>query len=115
MELLHEYDFGNTTELLVKVLGEYEGPMEKNEPVQIISRNEAHEIPCDECGKAPAVQICTECRWDEEVWLCQACAEDHECGEDMQLPVVNSPRVGVCGYAGIENRHCRGTLGTYDS
>jgi hypothetical protein len=34
--------------------------------------------------------------------LCQACAEDHECGEDMQLPVVNSPRVGVCGYAGIE-------------
>ncbi len=102
MELLHEYDFGTPTELLVKVLGEYEGPMERNEPVQILSRNEAHEIPCDECGKAPAVQICTECQWDEEVWLCQACAEDHECGEDMQLPVVNSSRVGVCGYAGIE-------------
>jgi len=102
MELLHEYDFGTTTELLVKVLGEYEGPMEKNEPVQILSRNEAPEILCDGCGKAPAVQVCTGCQWDGAGWLCQACAEDHECGEDMQLPVVNSPRVGVCGYAGIE-------------
>ncbi len=102
MELLHEYDFGTTTELLVKVLGEYEGPMEKNGPVQILSRNEAPEILCDECGKAPAVQVCTECQWNGAGWLCQACAEDHECGEDMQLPVVNSPRVGVCGYAGIE-------------
>ncbi len=100
MELLHEYDFGTTTELLVKVLGEYEGPMEKNNPVQILSRNEAPEIPCDECGKAPAVEICTECEWEGGGWLCQSCAEDHECSEEMFLPVVNSPRTGVCGYAG---------------
>ena len=100
MKLLHEYDFGTPTELLVKVLGEYEGPMEKNKPVQILSRNEAPEIPCDQCGKAPAVQICTECQWDGTGWLCQACAENHECGEEMQLPVVNSPRTGVCGYTG---------------
>jgi hypothetical protein len=24
----------------------------------------------------------------------------HKCGEDMMLPVVNSPRVGMCGYTG---------------
>lgn len=24
----------------------------------------------------------------------------HECGEDMLLPVVNSPRVGMCDYTG---------------
>ncbi len=100
MELLHEYDFGSTTELLVKVLAEYEGPMEKNKSVEIIARNEAPEIPCDECGKAPAVQICTECQCDGSGWLCEACAEEHECGEEMMLPVVNSPRTGVCGYAG---------------
>ena len=100
MELLHEYDFGTTTELLVKVLGEYEGPMEKNRLVEILSRNEAPEIPCDECGKAPAVQICTECQWEGGGWLCQSCAENHECSEEMFLPVVNSPRTGVCGYTG---------------
>ncbi|MFH1930858.1 MAG: hypothetical protein ABIN18_04610 [Pseudomonadota bacterium] len=100
MELLHEYDFGTTTEILVKALGEYEGLIEKNNPVAILSRNEAPEIPCDECGKAPAVQICTECQWEGGGWLCQSCAENHECSEEMFLPVVNSPRTGVCGYTG---------------
>ena len=100
MELLHEYDFGTPTELLVKVLGSYEGPIEKNKPIRILSRNEAPEILCGNCGKAPAVEICTECQWDETGWLCQACAETHECDEDMRLPVVNSPRTGVCGYTG---------------
>ncbi len=100
MELLHEYDFGSTTGLLVKVLSEYESQLEKNNPVQILARNEAPEIVCDECENALAVQICTECQWNGSGWLCGACAEDHECGEEMMLPVVNSPRTGVCGYTG---------------
>ena len=100
MELLHEYDFGTTTVLLVKVLGRYEGPIEKNIPIQILSRNEAPEILCNECGKAPAEEICTECQWDGWGYLCQSCAETHKCDEDMYLPVVNSPRTGVCGYTG---------------
>ena len=100
IELFYEYDFGDTTALLVKVLDEYEGPMPKNKPVEILARNEAPEIPCNECGKAPAVQICTECQWEGGGWLCQSCAEDHECDEEMWLPVVNSPRTGVCGYTG---------------
>ena len=100
MELLHEYDFGTTTVLSLKVLGSYEGPIKKNMPIQILSRNEAPEILCDECGKAPAVEICTECQWGEGGWLCQSCAETHQCDEDMYLPVMNSPRTGVCGYTG---------------
>jgi hypothetical protein len=32
--------------------------------------------------------------------FCQDCLVEHECGEEMALPVVNSPRMGVCGYAG---------------
>jgi hypothetical protein len=28
------------------------------------------------------------------------CAAKHECGEEMLLPVLNSPRAGVCGYCG---------------
>jgi hypothetical protein len=100
MELLHEYDFGTTTELLVKTLGIYEGPMEKNKPIQILARNEAPDITCDECGKIPAVEICSECQWDGGGWLCQTCAQDHECDEEMFLPVANSPRTGECGYTG---------------
>ncbi len=100
MELLHEYDFGTTTELLIKVLGEYQGSMAKNKPVEILARNKAPEIPCDECGKSPAVQICTECQWEGVGWLCQDCVGGHECDKEMLLPVVNSPRTGVCGYTG---------------
>ncbi len=100
MELLYEYDFGTTTELLIKVLAEYQGPMAKNKSIEILAMNEAHEISCYECGESSAVLICTECQWDGAGWLCQECAEGHECDEEMFLPVVNSPRMGVCGYTG---------------
>ncbi len=100
MELLHEYDFGSTTELIIKAVKLYDGAMPKNELIQILSRNEPPEISCEVCGKLPAVEICAECQWDGRGWLCQGCAETHECGEEMMLPVVNSPRVGVCGYTG---------------
>lgn len=101
MELRHEYDFGSPTELLVKALTEYAGPMEKNRPaVEILARNEAPEVPCNECEKSLATQICIACQWSGSVWLCETCAEDHQCGKEMMLPVVNSPRTGVCGYEG---------------
>ncbi|MEE4359333.1 MAG: hypothetical protein V2I97_22875 [Desulfococcaceae bacterium] len=100
MELLHEYDFGSTTELQIKVIDKYEGPMAKNKAVEILARNAEPEIPCSECGAVPAVEICTECMWDGDGWLCKKCAKKHGCGEDMFLPVVNSPRTGVCGYTG---------------
>jgi hypothetical protein len=100
MALLHEYDFGTTTELLVKVVAGYEGPIQKGRPIEILARNEPPEIPCDECGEALAAEICADCQWDGAGWLCESCAETHECGEDMLLPVVNSPRTGVCGYSG---------------
>ncbi len=60
-------------------------------------------IPCDECGKFQATQICTFCQWDDGGWLCDNCAKVHNCDEDdMFLPVVNSPRAGVCAYCGEE-------------
>ena len=57
-------------------------------------------IPCDGCNAKSAVVICTACMWDNAGWLCEACAQTHDCDEDMFLPVVNSPRTGVCGYTG---------------
>ncbi len=100
LELTHQYDFGSTTELLIRVVGVYDGGMPVNEPVQIIARNDPPEILCDECGEKPAAEICMECQWDGGGWLCLDCAQDHECSEDFFLPVLNSPRTGVCGYTG---------------
>jgi hypothetical protein len=94
----HEYDFGSTTELNLKVISEWEVET-KGKAIQILARNDPPAIACDVCGK-PATEICTECVYSGEGWLCDECAKDHECGEEMMLPVVNSPRVGVCGYTG---------------
>ena len=100
MELFYEYDFGSTTELSIRAIAQYEGAIEKGKKIEVLARNEPPEIICEECGRNPAAQICTECQWDEGGWLCQKCVKKHECGEDMMLPVVNSPRTGVCGYTG---------------
>jgi len=98
MKFYHEYDFGSTTHLALKVVSQ-EQKQFKGRSVTILARNESPEIPCVSCGK-PATQVCAECIYSEAGWLCEACAAEHECGEEMLLPVVNSPRVGVCGYTG---------------
>jgi hypothetical protein len=98
MRFIHEYDFGTTTELALRVVSERMGePVSK--PVHIMARNNPPETACTVCGGA-ATQVCTQCIYDGEGWLCNKCAKKHKCGEDMLLPVVNSPRVGMCGYTG---------------
>jgi hypothetical protein len=98
MKFYHEYDFGTTTDLTLRVVSEQESSL-GDWPVQILARNEAPKVICQVCGKA-ATQVCSACIDEGEGWLCGECAEEHECGEDMLLPVVNSPRVGMCGYTG---------------
>ena len=94
----YEYDFGSTTELMLKVISEDEVDM-KGRAIQILARNTLPIVPCDECGK-PATTTCTQCIYEDQGYLCDTCAKDHECGEEMLLPMANSPRAGVCGYTG---------------
>jgi len=96
--LIYEYDFGSTTELLLTVISEFEGTLKKGK-VEILVRNEAPRIKCNQCEK-PATTICTDCLYDDQGWLCDDCARKHDCDEEMFLPLVNSPRTGVCGYEG---------------
>lgn len=98
MKFYHEYDFGSTTHLVLNVISQEQRPI-KGKAVQILARNEPPEIPCVSCGK-PATQVCAECICSDAGWLCDTCAAGHECGQEMLLPVVNSPRVGVCAYTG---------------
>src|SRR5712691_7689021 len=45
----YEYDFGSTTELVVKVISEQEVDM-KGKAIQVLARNNVPIIPCDGCG-----------------------------------------------------------------
>jgi hypothetical protein len=96
MKFEHLYDFGTSTELLLKLVSVREG-LAQGKAVKVLARNDPPDIKC-QCGKQ-ATAVCCECT-DDAAWVCEECAGKHECGEDMLLPVVNSPRVGMCGYTG---------------
>ena len=94
----YRYDFGSTTQLDLKIISEYQIEDAGNS-IKILARNDPPLILCENCSN-PATYICAYCEYLEEGWLCDDCAGNHECGGEMLLPVVNSPRVGVCGYVG---------------
>lgn len=98
LKLLYDYDFGDTTTLLLTVAGEIEGRIKRGK-AEIVARNSAPEIACVQC-REPAIDICPQCAYDDAGFMCRMCAQDHDCGLGAFLPVVNSPRAGVCGYAG---------------
>lgn len=96
LEFFHEYDFGSTTHLTLRVVSEREGVVSEDGGVQILARNEPPDLKCEMCDESATV-ICVYCDY---TLLCDECVETHACGEEGLLPVVNSPRMGVCGYTG---------------
>ena len=95
----YEYDLGSTTELKLKVVGLRDQAIKRG-AITLLARNDPPQFTCDECRSQPAVLICTECLYKDKGLLCASCADEHECDPEVRLPVVNSPRTGVCGYAG---------------
>ncbi len=98
----YQYDFGTTTSLDLKVLSvRCPSRLGKTKKLEVLARNIAPEINCGNCGKEKATNVCSACIWEgEKAWVCDGCSKKHKCGEEMLLPVVNSPRVGMCGYTG---------------
>jgi hypothetical protein len=99
----YEYDYGDTTYLNLRVISEREGVIPgmeegKDYAVTLLARNVAPVFLCKTCGK-PATKVVAGYYNVEENAYCDECAERSE-DVDMMLPVVNSPRVGVCGYCG---------------
>jgi hypothetical protein len=94
----YDYDFGSTTRLTVERVGARVGRIGKT-PVRLLVRNDALPWKCGRCG-APATLVCSAHESDDSPFVCDAHEADHECGDETFLPVVNSPRMGVCGYAG---------------
>lgn len=99
-EFDYDYDFGDTTELKGVVLASRQG--ELLDGIRLLAQNHLPEyVECESCKKFP-FEICTSCYG----FFCEACQKEHitSCaGEDTMLPVVNSPRMGVCGYSGPDN------------
>lgn len=102
LKLEYQYDFGSTTELQITVAAEY--PVQADEKIVLLSRNEPLEILCDLCSVKPAVTICSVCVYGESVF-CKDCAKKHgkvcpDFNDYAAMLVVNSPRMGVCAYEG---------------
>ena len=91
----YEYDFGSTTTLYITFVQETTRKKQKN-AVRVLARNDPYTFTCERCGK-PATQV-DAAEWPA-VMLCEECAEEAE-EEGYILPIVNSPRMGVCGYCG---------------
>ncbi len=101
-ELMHIYDYGSTSETIVRVIGERRGRPLTGNPIYLMARNRPPEDSCMECGR-PAKWLCLECLYEHAVegTLCDDHAKEHphqDYGDPV--PLVNSPRVGMCGYVG---------------
>src|SRR6266851_3059882 len=116
------YDFGSSSTLALRVLDEREGVVpiiEEDEDadehnheghdhdhdddddeltILIMARNEPPALVCRVCGK-PATQIESLSEYDAlaETAVCDLHASKAE-DPDMLLPIVNSPRAGICAY-----------------
>lgn len=93
--LLYEYDFGTTTEIAITIVGEISRAKQR-EKIQLLARNEPPAHACKKCG-LPAAAVNA---WEDEL-LCAACAGNAD--EDAIMPLVNSPRCGMCAYDGASD------------
>jgi len=98
----YEYDFGSTTHLQLKVLAMRDGVVKKqgSKSVQILARNVAPIMPCVICQQPASFIEMGFGFFNADSIYCKKCAKKKFSGFDELLPIVNSPRVGVCGYTG---------------
>ncbi|CDZ80266.1 hypothetical protein BN1013_00773 [Candidatus Rubidus massiliensis] len=94
----YTYDMGSSTELELEVIENISTPSQNK--ISLLMRNDPPIFPCKSCKKTSEI-ICSLCGDT----ICTSCSENHSCAvkeEDtyMLMPLVNSPRAGVCGYEG---------------
>ena len=101
LELTHIYDFGTSSETLIKVVAVREGKPMTEHPIYLMARNELPAVETCGCGK-PGAWLCMdyEDASDEVVILCKEHGKEEEYQDHAMLPIVNSPRTGMCGYEG---------------
>lgn len=103
IKIQHDYDFGSTTTVILKAHKHYQLAIKNN--IILLSRNEPLNLICGICKQKPATVLCTVCQWNEYSFYCKSCAKTHastceDFDDYAEMPVVNSPRMGECGYTG---------------
>lgn len=114
--IAYEYDYGSTTDLLIKVHS-YRSGVGRRDKITLLSRNNPPEILCSQCGENKAQWINSEEYYGEKPFWCEKCKKEKNVAgydeeefeefeeyysEEFFLPVCNSPRMGVCGYEGSD-------------
>lgn len=104
---MYEYDFGSTTELVLRIYSCREGE-KKNNKIVILSRNNPPKFLCSKCKQKEAKWVDFERYYEGLPFWCEECLkaesgdeeEEEYYGSETLLPICNSPRMGVCGYEG---------------
>lgn len=103
-EVTHIYDFGTESVTLLRAMDSRTGRPLTRHPIALMARNRAPAFACQDCGE-PATALCLECAYEQDEeqpgTLCETHAASHPHDEyDAPMPLVNSPRMGLCGYDG---------------
>jgi hypothetical protein len=98
----YTYDFGSSTNLNLRIVSEREWLANPEDAIVLLARNVAPEFKCSVCGE-PATLISGGV-WSDGDTYCKKHAKKYEYG-GLILPIVNSPRMGVCGYDGPNSKY----------
>lgn len=93
IEETHIYDFGTSSETLLRTVSVREGQPLTGKPIYLMAHNKLPEVECSECG-APADWFCAGCLIELGEWinLCKAHPDDHDHDEyGRPLSLVNLP------------------------
>ena len=101
--LTHIYDFGTSSETQIIVVSARQGQPLTKKPLTLLVRNVIPEVSCMK-REVAATHMCMECQIEDEAsgFLCDTHLKKHPHGDNYGDPVelVNSPRLGMCGYDG---------------
>lgn len=105
-EITHIYDFGSESQTAVKFISKRQGKPLSKYPIELMARNLTPEVTCREC-KEVAKWLCLECLYETEIGglICQKHYKNHKSHDNYGdvLELINSPRLGTCGYEGPAN------------
>ena len=98
----HEYDYGSTTTLQLKVHSIQNDIPHETGTIALLARNGPFRYNCESCGER-ATSLCDMCGDHDNGLYCESCLDKHVCEESggdepSFLSIVNSPRMGVCAY-----------------
>jgi hypothetical protein len=102
-EITHIYDFGSESQTAIKFISKRQGKPLSKHSIELMARNLTPEVVCRDCEEI-ANWLCVQCLYDTEDGglVCQKHYKKHKSHDEYGdiLELVNSPRLGTCGYDG---------------